>query len=44
MRLKIGSTNERPRGVLLVVGQNKICHDKPTMDKCVGRTKCPRRG
>jgi hypothetical protein len=28
----------------LGVGQNKIRHDKPTMDKRVGRTKCPRRG
>ncbi len=27
-----------------LVGQNKIRHDKPTMDKRVGRTKCPRRG
>ncbi len=26
------------------VRQNKICHDKPMMDKHVGRTKCPRRG
>ena len=26
------------------VGQNKICHNKPTMDKRVGRTKYPRRG
>ncbi len=26
------------------VGQNKIRHNKPTMDKRVGRTKCPRNG
>ena len=26
------------------VGQNKIRHNKPTMDKRVGRTKYPRRG
>jgi hypothetical protein len=26
------------------VGQNKICHNKPTMGKRVGRTKYPRRG
>jgi hypothetical protein len=30
--------------VHLSVGQNKIRHDKPTMNKRVGRTKCPRRG
>ncbi len=30
--------------VVASVGQNKIRHDKPTMDKRVGRTKCPRRG
>ncbi len=28
--------------LLSAVGQNKIRHDKPTMDKRVGRTKCPR--
>ncbi len=51
MRLKVGSTNEGPGSVLLVlicpmtiVGQNKIRHNKPTMDKRVGRTKYPRRG
>jgi hypothetical protein len=26
------------------VGQNKIRHNKPTIDKRVGRTKYPRRG
>ena len=26
------------------VGQNKIPHNKPMMDKRVGRTKYPRRG
>ncbi len=29
---------------VFLVGQNKIHHNKPTMDKCVGRTKYPRRG
>jgi hypothetical protein len=28
----------------IIVGQNKIRHNKPTMDKCVSRTKYPRRG
>ncbi len=29
---------------IILVGQNKIRHNKPTMDKRVGRTKHPRRG
>ncbi len=28
----------------VTVGKNKICHNKPMMDKRVGRTKYPRRG
>jgi hypothetical protein len=37
-------SNLESTGFKLNVGQNKIRHNKPTMDKNVGRTKYPRRG
>ncbi len=40
----IGQIGRHMSGLWDCVGQNKIRHNKPTMDKCVGRTKYPRRG